>query len=275
MTFTIEVFLKSSSPSVSLQLRIDLVVQRFSLASIKYTHQRFFLAFIKRRTPSTMSLIQYACSLNNQGVNLLVAGESSRAVIAFRSALDLLKTALHEAEKNTCTVMDQAGDDVSLPFCESILSVSGFQGLHGYVYDHGIIITTNGSNDASEATITLFIAVVLFNLALTSHRQGTVLGRANVLTKASVLYSLVVQLLATCTMPEDAATTILTLLALNNKAQIHYDQCEYVESVDCMKRVSHIISSGCGFHSALSHEALEGLLLNVMLMRTPSAAQAA
>jgi hypothetical protein len=222
-----------------------------------------------------MSLIQYACSLNNQGVDLLVAGESSRAVKAFQSALDLLKTALHEAEKNTCTAMDQSGNDVLLPFCESTSTVTGFQGLYGYVYDHGIMIPGNGSNEASEATIAFFIAIVLFNLALTSHCQGTVLGRAKLLRKASVLYSLVVQLLTTCTMPENAATTNLTLLALNNKAQIHYDQCEYVESIDCMKNVSKFICIGCGSHSALSHEALEGLLLNVMLTSTPSAAQAA
>jgi hypothetical protein len=222
-----------------------------------------------------MSLIMYACTLNNQGVDLLVAGESSRAIKAFQSAVGLLKTAVHEAEKSACTGMITSYDDVSLPFCESTSTVSGFQGLHGYVYDHCIMIPGNVSNVVSEATISLFIAVVLFNLALTSHSQGTALGRAKLLRKASVLYGLVVQLLTTCTMPEDAATTILTPLALNNKAQIHYDQCEYVESVDCMKHVSHIICSGCGLHSALSHGVLEGLLLNVMLMSTPSAAQAA
>jgi hypothetical protein len=223
-----------------------------------------------------MNSIMHACILNNQGVDLLVAGESSRAVSAFQSAVGLLKAALHEDEKNICTGMDQSDDHVSLPFCESTSTVSGLQGIHhGYVYNHSIMIPGNVSNVVSERTISLLSAVVLFNLALTSHSQGKVLGRAKLLRKASVLYSLVVQLLTTCTMPEDAATTILTPLALNNKAQIHYDQCEYVESVDCMKNVSHIICSGSGLHSALSHGVLKGLLLNVMLMSTPSAAQAA
>jgi hypothetical protein len=194
---------------------------------------------------------------------------------AFQSAVGILKVAVHEAEKDAYIGMDESFEDVSLPFCESTSTVSGLQGLHGYVYDHGIMILGNVSNEATEATISLYIAIVLFNLALASHCQGTALGRAKLLKKASVLYSLVAQLLNRCVMPEDTSTTILTLLALNNKAQIHCDQCQYAESVSCIKSVSLIINSDRGLHSALNHEALEGLLLNVMLLRTPSGAQAA
>jgi hypothetical protein len=43
-----------------------------------------------------MNSIDYACSLNNQGVELLVSGESSRAMKVFQSALCLLQ-AIHEA----------------------------------------------------------------------------------------------------------------------------------------------------------------------------------
>jgi hypothetical protein len=221
-----------------------------------------------------MNSIKHACSLNNQGVDLLVAGESSRAMKAFQTAVGLLKTAVNEVdEKSACTEMDQSFD-VSLPFCESTSSVSGLQGLHCYVYKHGIMISGN-VDEESEATISLYIAIVLFNLALASHCQGTALGRDALLKKASVLYTLVVQLLNRCAMPEDASTTILTLLALNNKSQIHYDQCDYVQSIDCMKHISQIIGSGRGFHFALNPDDLEGLMHNVMLLKTPSGAQAA
>jgi hypothetical protein len=221
-----------------------------------------------------MNSIKHACSLNNQGVDLLVAGESSRAMKAFQTAVGLLKTAVNEVdEKSACTEMDQSFD-VSLPFCESTSSVSGLQGLHCYVYKHGIMISGN-VDEESEATISLYIAIVLFNLALASHCQGTALGRDALLKKASVLYTLVVQLLNRCTMPEDASTTILTLLALNNQAQIHYEQCEYIQSVDCMEYIKKIMGGCRGLHSALNHEDVEGLLLNVMLLSTPSAAKAA
>jgi hypothetical protein len=194
---------------------------------------------------------------------------------AFQSAVGILKVAVHEAEKNAYIGMDESFEDVSLPFCESTSTVSGLQGLHGYVYDHGIMIPGNVSNEETEATISLYIAIVLFNLALASHCQGTALGRDALLKKASVLYTLVVQLLNRCAMPEDASTTILTLLALNNKSQIHYDQCDYVQSIDCMKHISQIIGSGRGFHFALNPDDLEGLMHNVMLLKTPSGAQAA
>ncbi len=223
-----------------------------------------------------MNSIKYACSLNNQGVDLLLSGESARATKAFQFAICLLKRAsVTEAEDFSCTEINSSCDDAPLPFSESISTVSGLQGLLGYVYDHGIIISDNISNAKTEATISLYIAVVLFNLALTFHCRGTALGGDALLEKASVLYTLVVELLNTCTMAEDASSTILTLLALNNKAQIRYDQCDYVQSIDCMKYISQIIGSGRGFHFALNPDDLEGLMLNVMLLRTPSVAQAA
>jgi hypothetical protein len=222
-----------------------------------------------------MNSINYACSLNNQGVDLLVSGEYSRATKTFQSALSLLQ-AVHEAETTSCTEMKNVScDDVSLPFCESTSTVAGFQGLHCFVYDHGLMISVNGNGDTPEKTMSLYIATVLFNSALASHSEGTAHGRDKSLMRASVLYGLVAQLLNRCTILEDTSTSILSLLALNNKAQIHYDQCDYVQSVDCMGQISKIMSSVRGVYSALNHRNIEGLLLNVILMITPTAAQAA
>jgi hypothetical protein len=224
-----------------------------------------------------MNSIKCACRLNNQGVDLLVSGESSRAMKAFQSAVVLLKEAVHEAEETaSSTEMNiSACDEASLPFCESTLTVSGLQSLHCYVYDHGIMIPGNVVNGETEVMISFYIAIVLFNLALASHCEGIALGRAQLLKKASTLYSLVVQFFTRNTIPEDASTTILTLLALNNKAQIHYDHCEYAESIDCMTNISKIMGGVPGLHSTLRRDDIWGLLLNVMFFSTPSAAQAA
>jgi hypothetical protein len=223
-----------------------------------------------------MNPIKYACSLNNQGVDLLVSGESSTAMIVFQSALSLLKKASDEAETTSSTEgnISYCNADASLPFCESASTVSGLQGLHCYVYDHGIMISDNVKGDTDE-TRSLYIAIVLFNLALVSHSEGTALGREESLMRASKLYSFVVQLLTRCSIPEDTSTNILTLLALNNKAQIHYTQCEYIQSVYCMKTISDIMGRIRGLHSTLNHEDFEGLMFNVMLLSTPTAAQAA
>jgi hypothetical protein len=219
-----------------------------------------------------MDSIDYACRLSNQGVHLLVSGKSSRAMKVFQSAVGLLKKAVHEAETISSAESDEK---TSLPFCGSASTVSGLQGLHCYVYDHGVMLPDN-ANEETEAMISLYIAIVLFNLGLASHCEGTARGRDGLLKRASVLYGLTVQLLTSCTLAEDASTTtILTLLALNNQAHIHYDQCEYVQSVDCMKKISKIMGGCRGLHSALNYEDVEGLKLNVMLLNIPSGAQAA
>jgi hypothetical protein len=173
-----------------------------------------------------MNSIKYACGLNNQGVDLLVSGESSRAMEAFESALSLLQNAADEAETTSCTEMNiSTCEDANLPFCESASTASGLQGLHCYVYDHGIMISDNVYGDTDE-TISLYIAIVISNSAQASHSEGTALGREKSLMKASMLYGLVAQLLTRCAMRENASTAILTLLALNSKAQIHNDQCD-------------------------------------------------
>jgi hypothetical protein len=222
-----------------------------------------------------MNSIKYACSLNNQGVDLLVSGESSRAINVFQSALSLLKKADHEAETTSCTQNEISCDDASsLLFYESTSKVSRLQGLHCYVYDHGIMISDNLNGDTDE-TISLYIAIVLFNSALASHSEGTSLGREKSLKTASVLYSLVAQFLTRCVMPEDASNTILTLIAFNNQALVHYDQCEYVESLDSLNKISNIMGSVSGLPSVLSPKVAEGLLFNVTLLITPTAAKAA
>jgi hypothetical protein len=223
-----------------------------------------------------MNSIKYACSLNNQGVDLLVSGESSRAMKVFRRAMGLLTKAVYEAETpSSYTKVDQSCDDASLPFCESTSTVSGLQDLHCYVYNHGIMIAPGNVNEETELMLSIYTAVFIFNLALASHSEGIALGRDKLLKKASVLYSLVVRSLSRCVMPVNASCTILTLLALNNQAQIHYDQCEYVQSVDCMQNISTIMGGCRGLHSALSPEDIKGLELNVMLLSIPSGAQAA
>jgi hypothetical protein len=225
-----------------------------------------------------MNAIKYACSLNNHGVDLLVSGESSRAIDVFQSALCPLQKFVREAATNSCTEMNISCDDTTLPFCESTSAVSDLQGLHCYVYDRGIMISDNVKDDADTvATLSLYIAILVFNLALACHSEGTALGlgREKSLLKACELYSLVVLLLTESTIPENMSTTVLTLLALNNKAQIHYDWCEYIQSADCMSQISKVMGSICGLHSVLHLEYVEGLLLNVMLLSKPTAARAA
>jgi hypothetical protein len=210
--------------------------------------------------------------LNNQGVDLLVTGDSSGAMTSFKMAMAILKEAMIN---ETCEDgQDQASEEAALAICQSPLTVPGLQGMPCYVYDRGIMITRTTNEQTSDDMLSLYSAIVLFNMALTSHHEGR-LGRELSLKRASLFYSMTVQILNGNTKPDDTSATILTLLALNNKAQIHYDQCEYIQCVDCLEEASIIMGGVQAIHSALGQEDIEGILLNVMLLKTPTAAQAA
>jgi hypothetical protein len=228
-----------------------------------------------------MNSIKYACSLNNQGVDLLVAGDSVSALEFLQSAQKLLKEALFELETVTtsCSGVTLSNEGATLPFFESPAALPGLEDTEFYIYHHGIHMITNTTNGVitreSEEMLSLYNAIVLFNLALAFHHDGS-LGREQSLKTAALLYGMTVQLLARSNNPDDISATILTLLALNNKAQIHYDQCEYIQSIDCMLIVSEIIlDSADGLRSALNPKDVEGLMLNIILMNAPTAAPAA
>jgi hypothetical protein len=223
-----------------------------------------------------MNSIEYACGLNNQGVDLLISGDSSSAMKSFQSALNVLKEAtINTVETTSCSGMTLLNEEATLPFCESPTAVPGLEGMEIYFFDHGIMITDT-TNGESKEMLCLYSAIVLFNFSLTHHREGR-LGREKSLKKAALLYSMAVLLLngATTMVSGDLSASVLTLFALNNKAQIHINQCEYIQSVYCMEAISKIMGSNQGLHSALSRKNVEGLLLNVMLLNVPTVAQAA
>jgi hypothetical protein len=219
--------------------------------------------------------IMQACSLNNQGVDLLVSGDSSGAMSSLKMAMNILKEAVYGGAKEAPSFdgLNQAIEEAALPIAESFLTVPGLQGMPCYVYDHGIMIA-RPTDEESDEMLSLYSAIVLFNMALTSHHEGR-LGRETSLKRASLLYGMTVQILSGNIVPDNVSANILTLLALNNKAQIHYDQCEYLQCVDCLKELPRILGSVQAIHSTLSKEDIQGLLLNVMLLNCPTAAQAA
>jgi hypothetical protein len=225
-----------------------------------------------------MQSIDRGCSLNNQGVDLLVADDSAGAMASLKMALHILKEAFEDdtAEANTtsCDRLDQASQEAVLPISESPLTVPGLQGMPCYVYDHGMMIARTTNAQTSDEMHSLYSATVLFNMALACHHEGR-LGRNLSLKRASLFYHMTVKIINEHIAPDNISATILTLLALNNKAQIHYDQCEYIQCVDCLKEVPIIMGSGEAFHSTLSEKDIEGLLLNVMLLNPPTAAKAA
>jgi hypothetical protein len=220
-----------------------------------------------------MNSMKSACSLNNQGVDLLLSGNSSSAIKSLKRAMRIFKEAVDGT--TLCTVgtdHNPSSEEGALPFCETTFAIPGLQDAHFYTYDHGIMLTTI---EESFEMLPLYIGIVLFNLALASHQEGRLLGHEKSLKNASHLYSVTAKILSGSTMMKNMSTTILTLLALNNQSKIHHDQCEHIQSVECLKAVSNIMESVKVLPFVLNQEDHKGLLLNTMLLSVPTAAQAA
>jgi hypothetical protein len=221
-----------------------------------------------------MSSIKYACILNNQGVELLVSGDFSRATRSLTKALSIVKQAVNEAGTPSCTGMYLSSEEAGLPFCQSTVAIPGLRDTHFYVYDHGIMLIDTAKRENGDL-LPLYSAAILFNLALACHHEARLHGQAKAFKKASLFYNVTVGILNASSMPDDMSVTLLTLLALNNKSQIHNDQCDYIQSVECLKSVSGIMGSVDDLYSILNEEDIKGLILNTMLLNVPTAAQAA
>jgi hypothetical protein len=60
-----------------------------------------------------------------------------------------LKEAANKVEGTVALECLHRAEESILPLCQSALTIPGLQGMHCYVYDHGIMITgaTNGDSD--------------------------------------------------------------------------------------------------------------------------------
>lgn len=250
-----------------------------------------------------MTCIRSACELNNRGVSLLVAGELQVAMMSFQDALATIKHAVNDTQDEDYEQLGHASDstttkrpgtphptawiddeeeeeeeleqrcEFSIRECPASVPIKSV-GQQGYVYDRPLLLGAPSSNDDVETLLSLYSAVILFNLALACHWMGRHRGREPAARRALVLYRMSMQLLMSCaqvgTMP-----VVLALLALNNRANIHYEYCDYQQTATCLQEMSKILTDDEFLCSSLPETDVEGLLLNVILLETPTAAKAA
>ena len=222
--------------------------------------------------------IKLVIRLNNEGVLLLGQGHHSRACIAFEEAFDLLKQVVISCEEDdaaaafsTCSY-DRRNNAIP-PFRESSFTLPGFQTAHLFVCNSPIIMEEASPYQKVEVNLSVYGAIVLFNVALVRHQQGRN-GHERALMRAAMLYRLCLKLLE-CYPQHDTAKTVLILLVKNNQAQVYFEQCNYMQSRSCFEKVSEVIMSIKDIN-VLSKRILAGLYLNgVLAANPPNAARAA
>jgi hypothetical protein len=223
----------------------------------------------------TCASIKRASELNNHGINLLFSDHPQEAMNAFQGALAGIKEIVSDEGPH----LDSESSSMSMSPADSLIRESpkrlhALQNDQSFIYNRPLVIDNTVDVDCGDldATLALLSATILFNLALCCHNIGRS-GQEKALKRASVLYRMSLQLLQNCEASD--CTTIICLLALNNRAQIHYELCDYSQSVHCLKQISKIMHDDVHLHESLNAADLEGLLLNVMLQEPPSAARAA
>jgi hypothetical protein len=229
-----------------------------------------------------MMSIKRACTLNNEGVSLLISGEYIRSISVFQKALSIMKQAATLADESlsgTPTGFPDAADSESLnamsPLKKSNLALPNMHSDSNYIYNRPFLLDEdNFAAHGMASMLPIYSAVLLFNLALACHQQG-LLGKESSLKRASHIYRMSLHILEHSSR-RSAATAVLTVATLNNNAQVQFELCDYTHSHHCLLALSKLL---CDVRPIINDElnttVLEGLILNSMMLDPPSAAHAA
>ena len=221
-----------------------------------------------------MNTFAQAARLNNQGVAALLEGKDMAAVAALTRSIKMMKkeiflkpasSAHSDIMKKSATLSDD---------CEySAVELPGFQGAkESYLFTGAIAIPENG--DQSESNTQIYSAVVVFNLALAVHREGKN-GKIESMAKAQKLYTVILEVLNNQCM--NRVAVIVKLAAINNLSQIRFDCGEYYELArEGLDHLSAFMRAGGNTNRAvLEKPEIQGLLMNVLLLKEPVFAPAA
>jgi hypothetical protein len=215
-----------------------------------------------------MEFFVQAARLNNHGVTALLEGDDKAAVAALTQSIKMMKQDMSKPSNSDMKKSITLSDD-----CEhSTVELPGFQGAQeAFIFTEAITIPENG--DQSELDTQIYSAVVIFNLALTFHREGKN-GKIKSMVKAQKLYTMVLKILNNQCM--NRVAVIAKLASINNLSQIRFDCGKYELAREGLDHVSAFLrASGNTNNTMLEEPEIQGLLINVLLLKAPVIAPAA
>lgn len=222
-----------------------------------------------------MNSIKRSCHRNNEGVCLLTCGDTQGAMVAFQDAIGGVKELVDKCGEASSSSKMAPAMTAEFASLQSATKLVNLRSDYSYIYDRPLhLYPPNDPSMICDSLLSFYSAGILFNLALASHLFGRTSGNERSIKRATVLYRMCLQLVQNCS-DFGTAPRIMALLALNNRAQIHYEYCDYPQSRHCLKEMSKMLADSSFLQDSLSDSDVEGLLLNVMLTQVPTAAQAA
>ncbi|CAB9514060.1 expressed unknown protein [Seminavis robusta] len=228
--------------------------------------------------------VQEAVSMNQEGVNLLEECHSSQALKFFQGAL----RALHEIE-STCTDALASSSIKSSDEHQSCVwsgsEIPHIQDDRFFVHNQALLIQLPQSTAGiSLQTVRVSLAAVCFNMGLAFHLKGKLHNRRqrSCHEKAALCYAQALQYMEQTNSSSSAApdVTMMTLLALNNQCQIHYQLRSLAQLQSGLERIRKLSLSmlwhcgpqrrPCGGRMILGE-----LMINVLVSTNPGVETAA
>lgn len=226
--------------------------------------------------------LQEAIMINNEGAHLLSCGNASGALHSFQSAIATMKTA---ASSSSHTGAPRTACQNYRAYCSLFkleqrpdVPVGLQKNEQHYVYNRPLLISTDFeilSEVDQDAFVHTSSTCVIFNFALACHQLGKSSGHEASLRRAGQLYSLTLKTLSGRENISDLHA-VLQCLALNNLAQLHYDQCDYQGSQSCMETMYELVTTTDCLQVYLDETEAEEIMLNLFVqVKPPSVARAA
>jgi hypothetical protein len=204
-------------------------------------------------TQTTMNTTQIA-DLNSQAVISLQNGKDQEAVVFLSEALSVLSSALEERDLQDYS--PETGGIIDKPFTNaaasnnnrSVISIISLpikpirdqvssewdaitfgddradsSLVDGKIYNRGFVLPRQSDRLLSHHSHAETSAVLVFNTALTFHREGLESGRSKVLLKALLLYKKALQVTEHSLQQNYSSLAVVFLALTNNMAQIYVD----------------------------------------------------
>jgi hypothetical protein len=231
------------------------------------------------------------------GVALYEGDINSTLVIGlpvFQRAVDTLRVFSEQVLKRQCTMrFEEATTQCDSCWQHHHLQESTGSGLywkvhsngHYYIYNRPLKLPTIESvSSLEELAAIVFTAStsMIFNTALAWHQLGECTGRDDCKIKAGQNYDVVAAILDAaiggtrhrcCT--NDLSLSVLKCLVLNNRAQLYYESCDYVNSEHCVREMRDLLALSDSLEPYLDDDEVDELRLNMVSLRPPTVAHAA
>jgi hypothetical protein len=235
-----------------------------------------------------MHLLHQAIALNNTGVMLHQQGHCGLATFERAIAtLRILSEQLTAASKcwskpasNSHCHPARGFSTFGVVPCrlDETCQRNQMNGSH-FVYNRPLVLPTVYSVSGTDellAIVRTASTAMIFNMAVQWHDLGQSTGREAYAKKAAHLYDALLSILdSACHCEDDESLALLKCLALNNRAQLYHEQCDYVHSDGCMDRLCHLLVSTDVLDDYLDEADADEIRVNALYLQPPTVAHAA